>query len=134
VEKINPHCWQIAAALERLGGDQELLRKLCQIFQEECPKLVKKLRVAVRAGDAEETLRAARNLKGELRYLGGTCAAETAGELETMGRNQNLTQAAEKLVFLENELGTLLILMKHAMETSCQSSPRARPPGLGGSH
>lgn len=130
MEKFNPHCWHIAAALERLDGDEELLHKLCQIFQDECPKLMEKLRRAIRAGDPEETLRAARSLKGELRYLGGTCAAETAGELETMGRDQNLTQASERLTFLENELGTLLILMKHAMGPRSTDDRRGQPgPG-----
>jgi CheY-like chemotaxis protein len=36
--------WNRAEALGRIGGDEELLRELCQIFLEESPKLLEKLR------------------------------------------------------------------------------------------
>src|SRR5579862_1119317 len=38
--------WDKAQALDRLGGDEELLHELCQIFLEESPKLLLKLRQA----------------------------------------------------------------------------------------
>src|SRR5580692_3053369 len=39
--------WNKAEALGRIGGDEELLEELCQIFLEESPKLLQKLRQAL---------------------------------------------------------------------------------------
>ena len=44
--------WGKAEALDRLGGDEELLRELCQIFLDESPKLLRKLRQAIIDADA----------------------------------------------------------------------------------
>jgi two-component system, sensor histidine kinase and response regulator len=62
----HPQVWQRAEALERLGGDEDLLRELCQIFLEESPKLLRTLRQAALAGDADAVMRAAHSFKGEL--------------------------------------------------------------------
>jgi len=60
--------WNKAEALERLGGDEDLFRELCQIFLEESPKLVQKLREAISDCDPKAVMRAAHSLKGELGY------------------------------------------------------------------
>jgi HPt (histidine-containing phosphotransfer) domain-containing protein len=65
-----------------LGGDEGLLRDLCQIFLEESPKLLHKLRQAIGDTDAEAVMRAAPSLKAELGYL------RVAG-----GRNRRRIQA-----------------------------------------
>src|SRR5436309_15220797 len=45
--KTEKNAWGKAEALERLGGDEKLLRELCQIFLEESPKVLQKLREAI---------------------------------------------------------------------------------------
>ena len=45
--------WGKAEALDRLGGHEELLRELCQIFLEESPKQLQKVRQAVAEADAQ---------------------------------------------------------------------------------
>ncbi|OLC93743.1 MAG: hypothetical protein AUH86_15995 [Acidobacteria bacterium 13_1_40CM_4_58_4] len=104
--------WQRAEALRRLGGDEELLRELCQIFLEESPKLLQKLRQAVVYGDPEAALQAAHCLKGELSYLGAGKASQIARQLQDMADDKDLSQAAEKLAFLERELANLHCAMK----------------------
>ena len=99
--------WGKAEALDRLGGDEELLRELCQIFLEESPKLLGKLRQAIVEANADAVMRAAHNLKGELGYLGAAAAALAAQELEDMGHENDLTQAAATLVVLERETASL---------------------------
>ncbi|MGA9040113.1 MAG: response regulator [Terriglobales bacterium] len=100
----NPVCWSKAQALNRLGGDEELLRELCQIYLEESPKLLEKLRQAVVDGDAETVKRVAHSIKGEVGYLGAETASQAARQLENMGNDKDLSQAAAIFAVLEREL------------------------------
>lgn len=104
--------WGKAEALERLGGDEELLREVCQIFLQESPKLLVKLRRAIADKDAQAVMRAAHNLKGELGYLGTVGASQAAQELEDMGQKNDLVRAAETLVVLERETASLHLALK----------------------
>jgi HPt (histidine-containing phosphotransfer) domain-containing protein len=104
VEKL---LWGKAEALERLGGDEELLRELCQIFLQESPKLLEKLRRAIVTSDAESVMRAAHSLKGELGYLGAARATQAAQELEDMGHDNKLSHATATLNVLEREMAGL---------------------------
>jgi two-component system, sensor histidine kinase and response regulator len=104
--------WGKAEALDRLGGDEELLRELCQIFLDESPKLLQKLRQAIVDADADAVMRAAHNLKGELGYLGAAEASQSAQTLEDMGHANDLSQAAEVLVVLERAAASLHLALK----------------------
>jgi two-component system, sensor histidine kinase and response regulator len=109
--------WNKAEALERLDGDEDLLRELCQIFLEESPKLLQKLRDAVFSKDAEAVRRAAHCLKGELGYLGAARAVHAASELEDMGHENNLSRARETFAVLDCEFSALQLILKTAAET-----------------
>ncbi len=101
--------WNQAEALGRVGGDEELLQEMCQIFLEESPKLLQKLQQAVAGGNAEEVMRAAHSLKGECGCLCATRAAVAARQLEEIGRNQDLSHASAALAVLEQEMAGLLL-------------------------
>lgn len=103
-EKVS---WDRTEALERLGGDADLLGELCQIFLAESPKLLQKLREAIAEADPQAVMRAAHSLKGELGYLGAEGAVQAARELEDMGHDKNLSHAAELFTVLERELARL---------------------------
>jgi signal transduction histidine kinase/CheY-like chemotaxis protein len=100
----NPPCWSKTEALDRLGGDEDLLQELCQIYLEESPKLLEKLRQAVADGDAETVRRVAHSIKGEVGYLGAEAASQAARQLENMGNDKDLSQAAAVFDVLEREL------------------------------
>jgi two-component system sensor histidine kinase/response regulator len=104
--------WGKAEALERLGGDENLLREVCRIFLDESPNLLRKLQEAIADTDAEAVMRAAHSLKGELGYLGAPEAAQAARELEDMGHEKNLSRAPELFTLLERELAGLHLAMK----------------------
>lgn len=106
--------WDRVEALNRLGGDEELLRELCGIFWEESPKLVQKLREAIADSDPEAVMRAAHSLAGELGYLEAAGPLRTSRVLENMGSERNLSNAAEGCALLERELAALHIAMKDA--------------------
>ena len=104
--------WNKAEALERLDGDEDLLRELCQIFLEESPKTLRNLRQALAEGDAGAVMRAAHSLKGEVGYLGAGVASQAARKLEDMGRENKLTGAPETMIVLEREISALYFAMK----------------------
>ena len=109
-----PERWNKVEALDRLGGDEELLQELIQIFLEESPKLLSKLQKAVSDSDAEAVMQCAHSIKGELSCLGGDDAAKAAQELETMGRNKTLIGSADALVTFEREFAAVTMLLKGA--------------------
>ncbi len=92
-----PQPWTGSAALDRLGGDEELLREICQIFLRESGILLGRLEQAVINGDAEAVQASAHSIKGEVGYLGAESISKTAKKLEKMGQDNNLT-GAERLV------------------------------------
>ena len=110
--------WQKSEALDRLEGDEDLLRELCQIFLEESPKLLEKLKRAVNESDPTAVMQAAHSLKGELSYLGAENACSVAKQLEILGRDRDLSTAAEMLNLLERELSELQFSIKHFAESS----------------
>lgn len=93
-----------AVALERLGGDEELLREVAQLFLEEYPVLVSQIRAAVAAGDADGLQRAAHSLKGSVSNFGADAAYHAAFALELIGRNREMNQASTGMMALEDAL------------------------------
>jgi len=104
--------WNKAEALNRIGGDQQLLQDLCHIFLEESPKLMRKLQQAVAAGDSDGVMRAAHSLKGEASYLGANGTSHAARQLEDMGHNKDLSRASETLATLEREVARVHFELK----------------------
>jgi signal transduction histidine kinase/CheY-like chemotaxis protein len=105
--RVRTESWRRNEALERIGGDQQLLQDLCQIFLEESPKLMAKLRQAIASGDCDGIMRAAHSLKGESSYLGAVGTSQAARQLEDMGRNRDLSRADGTLAELEREISSL---------------------------
>ena len=95
--------WNANKALERLGGDEKLLREVVDIFLQETPKMMDKLRQAITGGDAELVQRTAHSLKGELGYL-GVAAVNRARELEKMGAERQLDKAVELFTLFHDEI------------------------------
>ena len=108
--------WNRAEALDRIGGDEELLRDLCHIFLEESPKLLQKLQVALAAGDSDGVMRAAHSIKGESSYLGAGETSQAARQLEEMGRNKDLSGADATVAVLEREMAGLHLDLKELAE------------------
>jgi CheY-like chemotaxis protein len=80
--------WDARKFLERIGNDESLLREVTDIFLEETPKLLGRLREAV-TSHAAEIVEKRHSLKGELAY--GSSAADR--ELERIGRDYDLAEA-----------------------------------------
>lgn len=106
--RAGPPAFDRAAALARLGGDEELFAELAELFRDEGPRVASEIREALAAGDAVGVRRSAHSLKGSAGYVGGTATASAAGRLETAGEARDLASAAAILSELEPELERLL--------------------------
>lgn len=97
----------LAAALDRLGGDRELLEEVAQLFLDTSPDLFAEIGHAVQARDARALERTAHTLKGSVGNFGADAAFHAAFQLEKMGRSGNLTGVDEAYQALEAEMERL---------------------------
>jgi HPt (histidine-containing phosphotransfer) domain-containing protein len=96
-----------AAVLERVGGDEALLREIIEIFLAEYPPLVADIRSSVERQDAAALERSAHTLKGSVSNFGARSATEAALDLELMGRRKALHLAPRVVETLKGELDAL---------------------------
>ncbi|HKI36004.1 MAG TPA: response regulator [Gemmataceae bacterium] len=95
------------SALERVGGDRELLVELVRLYLQECPGWLADMRRGLQAGDAVMVKRVAHNLKSCLGNFGARAGFERALRVETMGREGTLAGADEACRALEQSLERL---------------------------
>ncbi len=96
-----------AAAMERVGGDEELFRELADMFLAEAPTWLQAIDEAVRTGDATSVKRTAHTLKGAVGTFAAQLAWNAAQRLETMGRDNDLGSAPAALADLRETIGRL---------------------------
>ena len=113
--------WNPTQALERMDGDESLLRELIQIFVDEAPKQLDNLQRAIEARDLETVERSAHSLKGELSCLGLSGAAQKARDLERMGQERDVQSAVELFPLFENEMSATTTAMRGMLEAADQS-------------
>ncbi|HKV42681.1 MAG TPA: DAHL domain-containing protein [Blastocatellia bacterium] len=80
-------------ALERVGGDVELLLELRDLFLGECPRMLEGIRDAIARSDTRGLAGAAHDLKGAVGNFGSRSAYSAAERLEMMGREGKLEGA-----------------------------------------
>jgi two-component system, sensor histidine kinase and response regulator len=100
--------FDLSAALMYVGGDQDLIEELLGIFAQDAPVQLDKIRAAIAAGDPAGLMREAHTLKGPLKVLGATPAAQLALDLETLGRGGRVDGAKQIGAALEREVERIL--------------------------
>jgi len=95
-------------ALKIMDGDNELLQECLDDFVRDYPELLANIRDAINAGDADSLDKSAHRFKGTLKYLAAGDAADIAYELETMGKEGNLTRAGDRFEDLDKECRKLI--------------------------
>jgi CheY-like chemotaxis protein len=100
--------FDLGAALSRVGGDEELLKELIEVFIEEYPGWIADLRAAVAAADAPWVRRAAHTIKGAVDNCGAGSAYDAAFRLERMAGEGRLAGAEEAVGALDQEVQRLL--------------------------
>jgi HPt (histidine-containing phosphotransfer) domain-containing protein len=98
----------LEGALETVGGDEELLREVVEVFlEEDYPRQLAVLREGLASDDAKKVGDAAHGIKGALASFGGRAGCDLALELEKMGNSQSLNGAGELAQRLEREVRRL---------------------------
>lgn len=94
-------------ALERVDGDEELLREVAQLFLADYPRALAEIREALSSGDAKRLEREAHGLKGAAANFGAQPVVAAALELELLGRKGQTFGADPSLASLVSALSQL---------------------------
>ncbi|MDG3005929.1 PAS domain-containing hybrid sensor histidine kinase/response regulator [Paludisphaera mucosa] len=95
------------ALLARVGGREDRLRTIIQVFRDESAGLMAELRAAIAGGQATGLKLAAHSLKGAVGLFGAPAVVENAQRLESLGQAGELTGAMELYGRLEEEIRKL---------------------------
>jgi CheY-like chemotaxis protein len=95
-------------ALERMGGDAELLKQVARLFTEHAPQWVAESAAALKANDAKTLKRLSHTLKSAADNLGASAAVETARSIEQLAAQQQLADAGELLDRLNQQVKGVL--------------------------
>lgn len=98
--------------LLNIGGDQELLNQLIDLFLERHADIMTDIRQALSQGDSTTVERAAHTLKGTAANLCAPDVALAAGQLEAVGRLGALHDAPPVYAHLEMEMMRLIQALK----------------------
>lgn len=96
-----------AVALERVGGDEQLLQEVALLFLDDYPKVLEDIHTAIQAKNPQALERAAHTLKGSVANFGAEDVVEAAFVLESMGRSGDLAKAMECYLRLDTLLKRL---------------------------
>jgi signal transduction histidine kinase/DNA-binding response OmpR family regulator len=96
-----------SALLERLGGDQELLNEVLDIFLSDIPGQLQKLIQAKDNDDAEQVREKAHRIKGASANIGAQRASHVALQIEKAGKKNNLEGTESLFEKLEQEIECL---------------------------
>ncbi|QDU41314.1 Hpt domain protein [Maioricimonas rarisocia] len=95
-------------ALERCGGDEELLQEIAGLFLETVPASLDTLRTALKEGDLVVARRAAHTLKNSFDNLGATTARDAAMAVEVAAVEERRDELATLTTKVEDELDAVL--------------------------
>ncbi|HDH05022.1 MAG TPA: response regulator [Nitrospirae bacterium] len=97
-----------AETLERLGGDEELLKELYEVFIDDAPRQMEILKKAIDTNDTVLTERQAHSLKSATANIGANSMSDKAFKIELTARDRNLNNAHMLYEKLEHELKKVL--------------------------
>jgi len=98
-------------ALARIGGDEDFLRELLELYVEDFTSRFSLLDKAVRGGDLKTVAEIGHTIKGSSANLSLPFLQEQAFELEKAGKTGDLSKARTGLAALGTEFRTLKVYM-----------------------
>jgi two-component system, sensor histidine kinase and response regulator len=94
----------LESTLERLEGDRSLFRELTQVFKNDCPKIVERMRRAIVMHDAQSLEGSAHTLKGSAASLGALAVSQAAAEIERLASTGSVESTGVEFRLLQEEL------------------------------
>jgi len=110
-------------ALDRVGGDEEILLKMMQMFIEDGPNMLADVARAIGQGAPARVAETAHTLKGAVGIVDAGRAFDAALAVESIGRSGDLSQAAEAYKALKTHVDRLIgaLAAEVADEEFCNS-------------
>ena len=93
--------------LTQIDNDFDLLKEIVELFVSDSEVRISDIRDSIARQDCEALHRAAHTLKGAVSNFGAQPVFAASLELETMGREEDLSRAADVLPDLEQKLESL---------------------------
>jgi CheY-like chemotaxis protein len=93
--------------LERVGGDEKLLRKLIRTFLLDSPKRMVALKKALASKNVETLVSTSHALKGSISIFSAEAASNAARDLQQSAKEGNFTAAARHFATLKEEIAKL---------------------------
>jgi HPt (histidine-containing phosphotransfer) domain-containing protein len=113
--------FDLPRALDRVGGDRELLARIIDFVVEDSPDLVRRIEVSLEESEFGEVERAAHSLKGLVANVYCDAVQSRAVEIETMARSGNraaLLRSLESLSDLLEPMIAKLEVARRELETA----------------
>jgi HPt (histidine-containing phosphotransfer) domain-containing protein len=108
----------VSGALERLGGDEDLLREIWRIFITDCPRNLGVLRQALESRNLRLSERQAHTLKSTAGNIGADHLKETALQMELASREKRPDKAWSIYEALEREAENVIHDLRELLSTS----------------
>jgi two-component system sensor histidine kinase/response regulator len=109
-------CIDLAALMDRLAGDRELLLELIGLYFEDEQSLIDQVAAAIAAGDSGRLARAAHALKGSVGNFCAPNAHAAAQALEVAGREGRVADAGTFFSRLVVELDKVRVFLRALAE------------------
>jgi signal transduction histidine kinase/CheY-like chemotaxis protein len=122
-----------ADLIARVGGDEELFKRMIRTFLRDTPKRLAGIAAAIQKKKPEVLVSLAHALKGSVGIFGAEAARKHTQELQDLGRSSKLSGAREVLALLKEEIAKLQANLRgYANQTPARpkssQARRQRPP------
>jgi signal transduction histidine kinase/DNA-binding response OmpR family regulator/HPt (histidine-containing phosphotransfer) domain-containing protein len=114
----------------QVEGEPDVLGELIELFLTNVPRRLALLRDAVGAGDTRQVERTAHALRGSCGSMGAAAMEAICGELEGMGRSEDLSAAPALVSRLEAAYGRVRAALERELSRGA-SPPPTHPEGAG---
>ncbi|HVC92344.1 MAG TPA: Hpt domain-containing protein [Pirellulales bacterium] len=113
-DHLHPRIVDLDTALQRMGGNEELLGTLVQFYFEDSPGLLARVREGVARRDAAAVRLASHTLIGLSSNFGAELAAAAARRLEEFAIAADWSQIATAAATLEHEISRVTEALKRS--------------------
>jgi HPt (histidine-containing phosphotransfer) domain-containing protein len=112
-----PSPLDVNSLLAAFDNDARLLADVAGLFVADAPELLAAMRQAIAGGDSDALMQAAHNLKGMLRSFQADGPAQSALDLEKMGKSAALEGSQALVDVLEKDIENLSRVLEKLMDT-----------------
>jgi PAS domain S-box-containing protein len=107
VEAQSLPVYDLESMIDRMAGEEDIARRVTEVFMEELPRLFANLKEALAAGDAEKVQLRAHSIKGGAANISAERVRAVAAEMEDEAGEGNLEAVAARVVQLESAIQEL---------------------------